>query len=117
MNKYHGMVGFAETWEEEPGVFKERIFEKEYFGEVSRRNVRYHAVEAINDDVVLNKTISIVADPFAYSNLQNIRYITWMGSKWKVNSVDVDFPRVTLEIGGIYNGEQSRSANSSVGVL
>lgn len=30
-----------------------------------------------------------------------------MGAKWKVTSVEVQYPRLILSIGGVYNGEQA----------
>ena len=44
---------------------------------------------------------------FYYNHFTMIRYIEWMGVKWKVNNVEVQYPRLTLHIGGVFNGEQA----------
>ena len=31
--------------------------------------------------------------------------VKFMGAKWKISSVDVQYPRLRLTIGGVYNGE------------
>ena len=63
------------------------------------------AAPEVNDDMTINNEIRILADAFAYQNFQNIRYVEWMGTKWKVKSATIARPRIVLEIGGEYNGE------------
>ena len=51
-----------------------------------------------------NRSIaSIIADPFAYQNFHAMRYIEWMGAKWKITKVNVQSPRLILSVGGVYN--------------
>ena len=107
MAKFHGCVGFAETVETAPGVWTEQMTEKRYFGELVRNVRRLQASEGVNDDVVIANEISIVADPYAQQNFHAIRYVIFMGSRWKVNSVEVQYPRLILSIGGMYHGETS----------
>lgn len=104
--KYFGNIGFAEMRETSPSVWTEVITERPYFGDVRRLSRRSQATEYLNDDIVqYSNSISIVADPYALNNLQSIRYIEWMNSKWKISNVEVAYPRLNLEIGGIYNEE------------
>lgn len=102
MAKYYGMVGYAETVETRPGVWEETITEHEAFGDVLKNVSRYEGSENLNDDLVFSNRISIVADPFAYHNFNKIRYITYLGVKWKVSSVEVLYPRLILSMGGEY---------------
>ncbi len=105
--KYSGKIGFMEMKETAPSVWTEEITERPYFGDVLRVMRRTQSTEYLNDDVVqYSNSISIVADPYALNNLQSIRYITWMNSKWKISNVEVAYPRLNLEIGGIYNAEE-----------
>lgn len=101
--KFYGIVAYAITEEVVPGKWKDVIVEKKYRGDVTRVSRRLQTAEVI-DDIQVRNEIRIVADAFAYQNFQSIRYIDWMGTKWKVNSVTVDRPRLVLEIGGEYNG-------------
>lgn len=104
MAKYYGLIGYAETIEKSPGNWEEQIVERNYSGDIIRDTRRWQAGSNVNDDLTINNMISIIADPFAYSNLQNIKTVKWMGSTWKVTSVEVQRPRLILTIGGIYNG-------------
>lgn len=104
MAKYYGMVGYAETRETRPGIWEEIITERPYYGDVIRNARRLESGESVNDNVVINNSISIVADPYAYQHFANIRYIEWMGAKWKVTNVEVQSPRLLFTIGGVYNG-------------
>lgn len=101
--KFYGIVAYAITEEAVPGKWKDTIVKKMYRGDVTRVSRRLQTAEVI-DDIQVRNEIRIVADAFAYQNFQSIRYIEWMGTKWKVNSVTVDRPRLVLEIGGEYNG-------------
>ena len=106
MAKFFGKVGFISYVEEEGGVFKECVTEKPYYGDVIRLSRRYENSDGLNDNLNLGNEIQIVADAFAYQNFQSIRYVNHLGANWKVTSATVDRPRITLQIGGVYNGEQ-----------
>ena len=104
MAKYYGLIGFSVMTEPKPGIHKETIVEKPYYGDEIKANRRLQSAEKVNDDIVLSNDISIVADPFAYNNFQSIRYATYLGQKWKVSNVQVAHPRLILSMGGLYNG-------------
>ncbi len=106
MAKFYGKIGFAITDEQKPGVWKEVVTEKYYFGDVSKNIKRYQTGDGLNDDLDIVNQIAIVADPFANENFRTMRYIEFMGAKWKINSVEVQHPRLILSIGGVYNGGQ-----------
>ena len=105
MAKFYGPIGYVtDTKEIRPGVFEEVITERNYYGDVVRNNRRLQTADKVNDDIDISNEISILADAFAYSNFHNMRYIRFMGAKWKISSVDVQRPRLVLSIGGLYNG-------------
>ena len=103
MAKFYGKIGFMETTETSPGVWEEEITERYYYGDVMRNMRRWDNSSYENDDLKINNEISIVSDPYAVQNFHAIRYVEWMGALWKVSSVDVQYPRLTLSIGGVYN--------------
>ena len=106
--KFYGKVGFMQTFEVSPGVYEEQITERNYYGDVIRNSRRYSgSSEKVNDDLDINNEISIVADAYAYQNFHALRYVEWMGAKWKVSSVTVERPRLILSVGGVYNGPQT----------
>jgi hypothetical protein len=103
MAKFYGIVGYAKTTETAPGVWAEVITERNYSGDVIRNTRRLQSSENLNDDLVINNIISIIADPYAYQNFHTMRYVYWMGVFWKITSVEVQRPRLLLTIGGVYN--------------
>lgn len=104
MAKFHGAIGFAETVETDPGIWEEKIVEHSYSGDVIRniRNLQTPK-ESVNDNINVSNEISIVADPYANQNMYAMRYIVFQGVKWKILSVNVNYPRLILTIGGLYN--------------
>lgn len=84
-------------------VYVEVPVERTYYGDLLRNTRRMQDSGTLNDNLVISNEISIVADPFARENFHSIRYVKYMGTKWKVNSVDVQFPRLVLSLGEVYN--------------
>ena len=107
MAKWFGKIGYAITSETESGVWEPTIVEKSYYGDLtSDRRKRQNSGE-VNDNVNLANVISIIADPFAIQNCSYMAYAEVMGTKWKIDNVEVKYPRLILNIGGVYNGEQA----------
>lgn len=109
MAKYYGKIGFASTAEspEGSGIWVEKITERPYYGDVLKVYKRYENGEGLNDDLNISNQLSIIADPYLNSNLSSVRYVSWLGALWKVTGVEVQFPRLILTIGGVYNGNQN----------
>ena len=105
MAKFFGAIGYAVTSETKPGVYEEQIIEREYFGDVNRNIRKLENSEYLNDDINVSNEISIVSDPFANENFYSMRYVKFMGAKWKISSVEVKYPRLILTLGGLYNGQ------------
>ena len=110
--KFYGIVGYCESVEEtgdREGNFRDVCTEKKYYGDVLRNTRKYDSNgDSTLDDLNVNNSFSIVADAYAYQNFHKMRYVEWMGAKWKITSVDAtNRPRLILEVGGVYNGEQT----------
>ena len=103
MAKYYGKIGYATSEEVKPGVWKKRITELEYFGDVIRNTRRLQSSGNLNDNIIVSNEISIVADPFANENFHSMLYVEFMGAKWKISNVEVQYPRLILTIGEVYN--------------
>lgn len=102
-SKYYGKIGYCESVETAPGVWEEKITERSYYGDVVRNSRRLQSTDKVNDDINVNNEISIVADPYAMNNFHSMRYVEFMGAKWKVSNVEVQYPRLILTLGGVYN--------------
>lgn len=107
MPKFYGAVGYAKTVETSPGVSVEQITERNYYGDVIRNTRRLQGADKINDDINISNEISIVADPYANDHFYAIRYVVFQGAKWKVSNVDVQYPRLILSLGGLYNVQEN----------
>lgn len=108
MAKYCGKVGFATTAEipADSGIFKEVITLKgPYHGDRLDDTGRMVLTDNINTDIKITNRISIIADPYAIQNFHSIRFAIYMGSKWKVSSVQNAYPRLILNLGELWNGE------------
>ena len=103
--KFFGKIGFVQSKETTPGVWQDEPIEAEYAGDILRNTRRWEGASQLNDNLQLNNQISILADDFLSKSYFEIRYIKWRGGVWKVTNVEVQFPRMLLTIGGVYNGE------------
>ena len=104
MPKFYGNIGYAISKETAPGVCVEDIIEHKYSGDVYRNTRKLQSGNQVNDSIDISNEISILSDPFANENFHSMRYVTYMGAKWKVSSVEVRYPRLILTVGGLYNG-------------
>lgn len=104
MAKFYGKVGYAEMKETSRDVWEEVIIERDYFGDMGRNTFRLQSADQLNDNVNISNEISIVSDPYANENFHSMRYVEFMGTKWKITNVEVKYPRLILTVGGVYNG-------------
>ena len=101
--RYSGEIGYYETVEVKPGFFKEKLVFRPAYGDVVRNTKRDQTSSTINEKLTISNSISIVADPYAREHFFNIRCAKWQNALWEVTSVTVEYPRLSLELGGIYN--------------
>lgn len=104
MAKYSGIIGFANPVKTQPGICDEQIIERKYHGDILRLNRRSSNGDKLNGELDISNQISIVADGFAFENFYHIKYVSLMGAKWTVTSAEVQYPRLLLTVGGVYNG-------------
>lgn len=102
--KFYGKIGYGETKEVRAGVWKEEIEEREYFGDFMRNGSSLQSSDKLNDNFNISHSISIVADPYALEKFSFMRYVEFGGTKWKITNVEIQYPRLILSIGGVYNG-------------
>lgn len=108
--KFSGIIGFWEgDVEVKKGVYKSKIVERKYVGDVQNYYKRFQGSEYQNDDFIISNRISILADIYAQENFMSIKYIVWKGKALKVKTVEIKYPRIILDIGGVYNGERPTS--------
>lgn len=117
MAKFYGRVGYAVCGEypEGSGIWIDEIVERKYMGELIRNTSRWQNSGNVNDDLTIANRISILADPFAYNNFNQIKYAEYLGVLWKVETIEVERPRLILTLGGEWNGEQARTSEETGG--
>jgi len=111
MAKFYGVVGFdvsgiegfEVTTQYKRGVTAEVYHEQYYSGDVIRNTRSLQADNKVNEDISISNQISIIADPFVTENFHAIRYVKYMGTAWRVTSVEVQYPRLILSLGGVFN--------------
>lgn len=108
--KFSGKIGFwINDVETKPGVYKPNIIERLYTGDVKKNIRRFQSAEnQQNENLRVNNQLSIISDLYMQKNWSSIKYVTWNGVNWAVSSIDIgNYPRVILELGGVYNGKTS----------
>lgn len=108
--KFCGIVGYCENVEEKgdrKGNWIDKVTERTYFGDVLRNTRKWEGSrnESTNDDLLINNQFSILADSYAYTHFQTMKYVKWLGACWKITNVEVQRPRLILTVGGVYNGQ------------
>lgn len=104
MTKWYGKIGYADTVETQPGIWVPTITERSYYGDIIQNIRMIQNSSGVNDNVNVNNQISIVADPYANLHINDMRYVEFQGAKWIVTNVTVQYPRLLLNIGGLWNG-------------
>lgn len=112
MAKFYGKIGFGETVQKSPGVWEDVITERQYRGDVIRNTKTVESGEKVNSDIIVDNSLSIVADQYANEHLFAIRYIEWAGSLWIISNVEVQRPRLILRLGGVYHGPTPKPADA-----
>lgn len=103
MAKFTGTLGYGVTAEVRPGVWEDTIVERPTRGDIQNLSMNVIQGEGVNDGLKLNHRFSITADPYMYDNYTNIRYVVYLGVKWKVSSVQVQRPKLIIQVGEVYH--------------
>lgn len=105
MAKFFGKVGYGQSVETAPGVWRDVITERPYYGDVVRNSRALEDGEGANPNLTVSNSISLVADAYALEHFFAIRYVEWAGALWTVSNVDASQrPRLILRLKEVYNG-------------
>lgn len=105
MARYYGKIGFISTVEQKPGIYEPKEIQKLYFGDIIKLSSKWQQGTGVNDDMGINMEVSIMADDFAYEHFSEIKYVEYMGALWKVTQAVPERPRISLYLGGLWNGQ------------
>lgn len=118
MARFFGEVGYGDTVETlttvvddedvatqvPSGVWVDTITEISYYGDVVKDTRNLQSGENLNSNIIVNNSISIIADEYAIKHFFKIKYVRWAGTLWTVTNVEVKSPRLILSLGSVYNG-------------
>lgn len=107
--KFCGQIGYIYEREIRPGITISDPEEHLAYGDVLSNVRRWQTDSDINDDLTTSNRISILADAFVCEHMGAMRYCKWLGTAWEIKSVELNYPRAILTLGGVYNGEQKDS--------
>lgn len=102
MSRFSGKLGFVMTHETEEGVWLENIVELPAKGTIRSLYVRNDNSSSVNANLRLTNEISILMDTKIHIYLESLKYVVFKGSKWEVQSIGVNYPRLTINLGGLY---------------
>ena len=104
MAKISCLVGYASGQKEtKPDVFEETYEEHRMKGDLIKLYKQAAAGDLRIDDASLDNRFSLVGGSFAFANFSKIKYVEYLGQKWKVTGVEVERPRLILTVGGVWN--------------
>lgn len=106
MPRFYGKVGYGRSAEKEgsPGVWVDEITTKSYYGDVLRDITKLEQPQTLNKNIVVNNSISVIADEYAISHISEIKFVEWAGEYWAVTNVESKPPRLILTLGSVYHG-------------
>ena len=113
MSKFKGIVGYVFPYEHSPGIWMEKYEEQLVSGDVLKHARGWENGEGISSTLTLKNQISILANDYAFKNCSAIRYVRWMNTDWEVKDVEIQYPRIILTLGGVYNGTRYKRDSTS----
>lgn len=102
MSRFSGKLGFVMTRETEEGVWLEDKVEIPVKGTIRSLYVRNDNNSSVNSNLRLTNEVSILLDSNVQTYLETLKYVIWKGSKWDVQSIGINYPRLTINLGGLY---------------
>lgn len=102
MSRFSGKLGFVMTRETEEGVWLEDKFEIPVKGTIRSLYIRNDNNASVNTNLRLTNEISVLLNSKIQTHLETLKYVVWKGSKWEVQSIGVNYPRLTINLGGLY---------------
>ena len=108
MSRWSGFIGYSKDSEmpSNSGIYVQDITERKYRGDLLSSIRRNSNSGSVNDNIVLSNRISFIGDSFAFDNYLTIKYVTYKGVKWKVDSIEFERPRIIITISEVYNGKE-----------
>lgn len=102
MSRFSGELGFVISRETAEGVWLEDRIEIPVKGTIRSLYVRNDNNSSVNSNLRLTNEVSILLNSKIQTYLETLKYVVWKGSKWEVQSIGVAYPRLSINLGGLY---------------
>lgn len=109
MAKWHGVLGFYDSYEKSPGIWKNGVVERPYVGETIRDASGVSVSSSVAPKISPRVQVSILCDDFAMSHISDLLFVEYLGKMWTASTFEYLHPRINITLGGIYNGERAAS--------
>lgn len=80
------------------------ITERNYLGDVIQRTETFNTAASVLPQYQTTTSVSVLSDADLAKNYRSIRYVTYLGDRWEVSSVVMQYPRLVLYLGDVYHG-------------
>lgn len=103
MMRFSGKIGIARgSLETSPGVFEKQFVEIEVTGTMRLVSARWASMES--RDARAKHILSIIPPETSTVDINEVVYVWWKNRQWSVINIQYIHPRVSLTLGGLYNG-------------
>ena len=114
MARFHDKVGFLIPNDDQTtGIASNKAVERPCYGTILEHTKRWDGGDKKNSDLRLDARIEIIANDYVRKHIQYIAYVHYLNYYWTVESFTPSFPRIVLNIGGVWNGEIAASSQAS----
>jgi hypothetical protein len=113
MARFYGEIGFGDTVETAPGVWADVITERKFYGDVPRNIYQSNTTDKVNDDVDTNTSLRVMGTAYAFAHIKDMQYVKFNGEYWSINTVEIQRPRLILNLGGVYNGPKGGASGAA----
>lgn len=80
------------------------ITERDYLGDLIQRTEAFTVANSVLPEYRTTTSVSVLSDGVLAENYMNLRYISILGKNWSVASAVLQFPRLIVYVGEVYNG-------------
>lgn len=103
--RWAGEIGFVNYKDDGAGLIIPVPDEKHYTGALFNEYQQNNNSDSINANTQISASIDVHLVPADYDRIHEIRYVIHRGIAWQVTRTTGEYPKVTLYLGGRYNGE------------
>ena len=102
--RFSGKLGLVQQTEVRPGIWEEVVTEVPVLGTVRQVTAVLNGEGNVLPEYTSTTSITVPARGVGPQDNSMIRYVTYKGLRWQINSIVDEPPRIVLYIGEVYRG-------------